>query len=90
MAMLGCRLIGLDEPTQHDQIKKLIVFKKGPYSTRIQKAKKEGFRGDAVTGIGDDWGDYAAIVPLLPSGSDAAAPPSPVLVVRATPASWSG
>jgi ectoine hydrolase len=29
---------------------------------------------DAVTGIGDDWGDYAAIVPLLPSGSDAAAP----------------
>jgi formylmethanofuran dehydrogenase subunit E len=26
MAMLGCRLIGLDEPTRHDQIKKLIVF----------------------------------------------------------------
>jgi formylmethanofuran dehydrogenase subunit E len=26
MAMLGCRLIGLDEPTSHDQIKKLIVF----------------------------------------------------------------
>jgi formylmethanofuran dehydrogenase subunit E len=25
MAMLGCRLIGLDEPTRHDQIKKLIV-----------------------------------------------------------------
>lgn len=29
---------------------------------------------DAVRGVGDDWGDYAAIVPLLPSGSDAAAP----------------
>lgn len=29
---------------------------------------------DAVRGIGDDWGDYAAIVPLLPSGADAAAP----------------
>ncbi len=29
---------------------------------------------DAITGVGDDWGDYAAIVPLLPSGSDAAAP----------------
>ena len=26
MAMLGCRLIGLDEPTRNDQIKKLIVF----------------------------------------------------------------
>ena len=26
MAMLGCRLIGLDEPTQNDQIKKLIVY----------------------------------------------------------------
>ncbi len=29
---------------------------------------------DAITGVGEDWGDYAAIVPLLPSGSDAAAP----------------
>ena len=26
MAMLGCRLIGFDEPTRHDQIKKLIVY----------------------------------------------------------------
>jgi formylmethanofuran dehydrogenase subunit E len=26
MAMLGCRLIGLDDPTCHTQIKKLIVF----------------------------------------------------------------
>ena len=26
MAMLGCRLIGLDDPTSHDQIKKLIVY----------------------------------------------------------------
>ncbi|MEX0957122.1 MAG: ectoine hydrolase DoeA [Rhizobiaceae bacterium] len=30
--------------------------------------------GDAIRGVDDDWGDYAAIVPLLPSGSDAAAP----------------
>lgn len=29
---------------------------------------------DAMRGVGDDWGDYPAIVPLLPSGSDAAAP----------------
>jgi ectoine hydrolase len=28
----------------------------------------------AALGTGDDWGDYAAIVPLLPSGPDAAAP----------------
>jgi formylmethanofuran dehydrogenase subunit E len=26
MAMLGCRLIDMDEPTSHDQIKKLIVY----------------------------------------------------------------
>jgi len=26
MAMLGCRLIGLDEPQRHDQIKKLIIY----------------------------------------------------------------
>lgn len=26
MALLGCRLIGLEEPTRHDQIKKLIVY----------------------------------------------------------------
>ena len=27
-----------------------------------------------ITGVGDDWGDYPAIVPLMPSGTDAAAP----------------
>ena len=30
--------------------------------------------GDALRGVGEDGGDYAAIVPLLPSGADAAAP----------------
>lgn len=29
---------------------------------------------DAINGANGNWGDYAAIVPLLPSGSDAAAP----------------
>lgn len=29
---------------------------------------------DAIRGTDDAWGDYPAIVPLLPSGSDAAAP----------------
>ncbi len=29
---------------------------------------------DAIRGTQDAWGDYAAIVPLLPSGSDASAP----------------
>ncbi len=27
-----------------------------------------------IEGVGDTWGDYPAIVPLMPSGSDAAAP----------------
>ena len=27
-----------------------------------------------IRGTGDDWGDYTAIVPLMPSGADAAAP----------------
>jgi ectoine hydrolase len=30
--------------------------------------------GDAIRGVDGDWGDYPAIVPLLPSGTDAAAP----------------
>lgn len=30
--------------------------------------------GDALRGVDGAWGDYPAIVPLLPSGSDAAAP----------------
>lgn len=30
--------------------------------------------GDVIRGVGEDWGDYPAIVPLLPSGTDAAAP----------------
>ncbi|PXW72064.1 ectoine hydrolase [Loktanella sp. PT4BL] len=30
--------------------------------------------GDVIRGVGDDWGDYPAIVPLLPSGTNAAAP----------------
>lgn len=33
----------------------------------------DAFR-DAIRGVGDDWGDYPAIVPLVPSGADAAAP----------------
>lgn len=29
---------------------------------------------EGILGVGEDWGDYPAIVPLMPSGSDAAAP----------------
>ncbi|MFV2053728.1 M24 family metallopeptidase [Aliiroseovarius sp. YM-037] len=29
---------------------------------------------EAIRGVGEDWGDYPAIVPLMPSGTDAAAP----------------
>lgn len=30
--------------------------------------------GALIRGVGEDWGDYPAIVPMLPSGADAAAP----------------
>ncbi|SFB06378.1 ectoine hydrolase [Poseidonocella pacifica] len=33
----------------------------------------EAYR-DAIRGVDGDWGDYPAIVPMLPSGADAAAP----------------
>ncbi len=33
-----------------------------------------GILAEGILGVGEDWGDYPAIVPLLPSGSDAAAP----------------
>ena len=33
-----------------------------------------GIMAEGILGVGEDWGDYPAIVPLLPSGSDAAAP----------------
>lgn len=33
-----------------------------------------GIYSDAMSGIGDDWGDYPAIVPMVPSGRDASAP----------------
>lgn len=33
------------------QIKALAVFKKGPYNTRIQAAKKSGLRGDTACGM---------------------------------------
>ncbi|MCG6901825.1 MAG: M24 family metallopeptidase [Rhodobacter sp.] len=33
-----------------------------------------GIMAEGILGVGDDWGDYPAIVPLMPSGSDAAAP----------------
>jgi len=33
-----------------------------------------GIYSDAIRGLDDIWGDYPAIVPLLPSGADASAP----------------
>jgi len=33
-----------------------------------------GILAEGILGVGEDWGDYPAIVPLMPSGSDAAAP----------------
>lgn len=40
---------------------------------RKNEVVAEAYR-DAINGVGDDWGDYPAIVPLVPSGADAAAP----------------
>ncbi len=48
MAMLGCRLIDLDEPTSHDQIKKLIVYNERDYIYQIRRncrAKKSKAKG---------------------------------------------
>ncbi|OIP83810.1 MAG: ectoine hydrolase DoeA [Rhodobacterales bacterium CG2_30_65_12] len=33
-----------------------------------------GIYRDAILGLGEDWGDYPAIVPMVPSGADASAP----------------
>ncbi len=33
-----------------------------------------GIYQDALTGVGEDWGDYPAIVPMVPSGADGSAP----------------
>lgn len=37
--------------TKGATIKSLIVFKKGPYGPKINKAKKDGFRGEATCGV---------------------------------------
>ena len=39
-----------------------------------KNALAAGILAEVILGIDEDWGDYPAIVPLLPSGSDAAAP----------------
>ena len=39
---------------------------------RKNEAVAELYR-DAIIGVGEDWGDYPSILPLTPSGSDAAA-----------------
>ena len=49
------------------------VFERIEPGMRKNELVAEIYR-DAVIGVGEDWGDYAAIVPLLPSGADAAAP----------------
>ena len=47
MAMLGCKLIGLDEPTRREQIKKLIVYVEMDRCTADAIAHVTGGRGDA-------------------------------------------
>ena len=47
MAMLGCRLISLDEPTRRDQIKKLIVYVEMDRCTADAVAHVTGVRHSA-------------------------------------------
>ena len=49
------------------------VFERAEPGLRKNELIAEIYR-DAINGVGDDWGDYHAIVPMVPSGADASAP----------------
>ncbi|HHS94596.1 MAG TPA: M24 family metallopeptidase [Rhodobacterales bacterium] len=49
------------------------VFERAEPGLRKSDLIAEIYR-DAIIGVGDDWGDYPAIVPMAPSGPDASAP----------------
>jgi formylmethanofuran dehydrogenase subunit E len=68
MAMLGCRLIGLDEPTRHDQIKKLIVYVEMDRCTADAVAHVTGVRLGRRSLKFMDYGIMAATFVNLESG----------------------
>lgn len=69
MAMLGCRLIGLADPRQHDQIKKLIVFVEMDRCTADAVAHVSGVKLGRRSLKFMDYGIMAATFLNLESGS---------------------
>ena len=55
-----------------EKIQRYAIDKAAPGLRKNELAA--GILHEGILGVGEDWGDYPAIVPLLPSGSDAAAP----------------
>jgi len=69
MAMLGCRLIGLDEPTRRDQIKKLIVYVEMDRCTADAVAHVTGVRLGRRSLKFKDYGIMAATFVNLETGN---------------------
>lgn len=69
MAMLGCRLIGLDDPTRHDQIKKLLVYVEMDRCTADAVAHVTGVRLGRRSLKFMDYGIMAATFLNLESGA---------------------
>lgn len=69
MAMLGCRLIGLDNPREHDQIKKLIVYVEMDRCAADAVAHVTGARLGRRSLKFVDYGIMAAAFVNLESGS---------------------
>jgi len=69
MAMLGCRLIGLDEPTRHDQIKKLLVYVEMDRCTADAVAHVTGVRLGRRSLKFMDYGIMAATLLNLETGA---------------------
>lgn len=69
MAMLGCRLIGLDEPTRLDQIKKLVVYVEMDRCTADAVAYVTGVRLGRRSLKFADYGIMAATFVNLETGA---------------------
>lgn len=69
MAILGCRLIGLDEPTRHDQIKKLLVYVEMDRCTADAVAHVTGVRLGRRSLKFMDYGIMAATFMNLETGA---------------------
>jgi formylmethanofuran dehydrogenase subunit E len=69
MAMLGCRLIGLDEPQRRDQIKKLIVYVEMDRCTADAVAHVTGVRLGRRSLKFKDYGIMAATFVNLETGN---------------------